>query len=84
MAEHLAVRPVEGTDIPEVLRLWETSRSITASIPDQPDFVRQLIEHTEDALLVAELDGPGIVEWVSLASWYEPARSGSAQGAHCA
>jgi len=57
VAEHLAVRPVEGTDIPEVLRLWETSRSITASIPDQPDFVRQLIEHTEDALLVAELDG---------------------------
>jgi ribosomal protein S18 acetylase RimI-like enzyme len=61
------VRPATESDIPRVLALWRDVRGAAASSRDTPDAVRQLTEHTPDALLVAELDGD--IVGVVIAAW---------------
>ena len=50
-----------------MLELWRTSRSEIARREDTEDAVRALISHTEDALLVAEVDGE--VVGALIAAW---------------
>jgi ribosomal protein S18 acetylase RimI-like enzyme len=53
----VSIRPGVAADVPAVLALWQEARSVAASTPDTPEGLQTLIEHTGDALLVAELDG---------------------------
>jgi len=53
----VSIRPGVAADVPGVLALWEEARSVAATTPDTPEGVQAVIAHTEDALLVAELDG---------------------------
>jgi ribosomal protein S18 acetylase RimI-like enzyme len=55
--ENVTIRPARTTDISGVLSVWERARSDAASTPDDAESVSRLIEHTEDALLVAEFEG---------------------------
>jgi len=54
-------------DIGAVLDVWEEARSSAASTPDTAESVARLIEHTADALLVAECQGQ--VVGVLVAGW---------------
>ena len=51
------IRPATASDVPEVLRLWSSARSLPASIPDDPDAIGIFLEHAGGSLLVAETDG---------------------------
>jgi ribosomal protein S18 acetylase RimI-like enzyme len=51
------VRPAQADDIPGVLELWNRARSPAAVTPDDDQVLSRLMDHTADALLVAELDG---------------------------
>jgi ribosomal protein S18 acetylase RimI-like enzyme len=51
------VRVARAADFDAVLELWERARSAAATTPDDEDVLARLTEHTDDALLVAELDG---------------------------
>jgi ribosomal protein S18 acetylase RimI-like enzyme len=53
----ISIRSARREDIDQVLALWEQARSAAASTPDTAETVTRLIEHTPDALLVAECDG---------------------------
>jgi ribosomal protein S18 acetylase RimI-like enzyme len=53
----VSIRLATADDIPAVLALWDHARSAAASTPDNPAAVERLIEHTGDALLVAERQG---------------------------
>ena len=57
MSVTAVVRPAETADVGDVLALWEEARATEASLPDTPEAVQALIDHTPDALLVADLDG---------------------------
>lgn len=63
----VSIRPGVGADLEGVLALWQEARSVPASTPDTPDGLQTLIAHTEDALLVAELDGE--VVGTVIAAW---------------
>jgi ribosomal protein S18 acetylase RimI-like enzyme len=54
-------------DIDAVLSLWERARSAAASTPDDTDGILRLIEHTNDALFVAEHQG--LVVGALVAAW---------------
>lgn len=56
-AGQVAIRPARWEDIEAVLAVWEQARSTAATTPDDAGSVARLIEHTPDALLVAECDG---------------------------
>ena len=58
--ESITIRTAGRGDIDAVLAVWAEARSAAASTPDDADGVARLIEHTPDALLVAECDG-GVV-----------------------
>jgi ribosomal protein S18 acetylase RimI-like enzyme len=62
-----SIRPAEGADVQGVLELWQGARSVPATSPDTPDALQALIEHTSDALLVAELEGE--VVGAVIAAW---------------
>jgi ribosomal protein S18 acetylase RimI-like enzyme len=53
----VSIRPGMAADVEQVLALWQEARSVAATTPDTPEGLQVLIAHTEDALLVAELDG---------------------------
>jgi len=53
----LTIRVAEPDDAAGVLALWEAARSSAASTPDDHSSIARLMEHTADALLVAEQDG---------------------------
>jgi ribosomal protein S18 acetylase RimI-like enzyme len=55
--EAVGIRVAGREDIDAVLAVWSQARSAAASTPDDPDGVARLLEHTPDALLVAECDG---------------------------
>jgi ribosomal protein S18 acetylase RimI-like enzyme len=61
------VRVARHEDIETVLDVWEQARSPAASTPDDVESVARLIEHTPDALLVAECGGQ--VVGVLVAAW---------------
>ena len=50
------VRPGRLEETPEVLGLWREAGSVP-SVSDDPASLEQLLEASEDALLVAEVDG---------------------------
>ena len=50
------VRPGRLEEIPEVLGLWRQAGSVP-SVSDDPASLEQLLATSEDALLVAEVDG---------------------------
>ena len=50
------VRPGRLEEIPEVLGLWREAGSVP-SVSDDPASLERLLETSEDALLVAEVDG---------------------------
>lgn len=54
--DDLIVRPAQADDIPRVLELWDRARSPAAVTPDDEQVVSRLIDHTSDALVVADLD----------------------------
>jgi ribosomal protein S18 acetylase RimI-like enzyme len=63
----VSVRVAGGEDIEAVLAVWAEARSAAASTPDKPESVARLIEHTPDALLVAEHDA--VIVGVLVAAW---------------
>jgi len=56
VTEPPSVRAARDEDIDGVLAVWEQGRSAAASTPDDAESLARLIEHTPDALLVAESD----------------------------
>jgi ribosomal protein S18 acetylase RimI-like enzyme len=66
-SEAIGVRVAGHDDIDGVLAVWEEARSAAAMTPDDADAVARLIDHTPDALLVAECDGE--VVGVLVAAW---------------
>jgi ribosomal protein S18 acetylase RimI-like enzyme len=65
--DDVSVRVARVEDVQAVLELWEQARSPAAVTPDDATSVMRLIEHTEDALLVA--DDRGQVVGVLVAAW---------------
>jgi ribosomal protein S18 acetylase RimI-like enzyme len=63
----ISVRAARRADVGAVLAVWERARSVAASTPDDADSVGRLIEHSPDALLVAESGGR--VVGVLIAAW---------------
>ncbi|MFL5825705.1 MAG: GNAT family N-acetyltransferase, partial [Thermoleophilaceae bacterium] len=63
----VVVRVARARDTEDVLALWERARSPAASTPDDQSGVARLIEHADDALLVAEHQGR--VVGVLVAAW---------------
>ncbi|MDQ3700101.1 MAG: GNAT family N-acetyltransferase [Chloroflexota bacterium] len=61
------VRFADREDVDAVLDLWAWARSAAASTPDDVESVVRLVEHTQDAVLVAEHEGR--VVGVLLAAW---------------
>ena len=57
MGGPVRIRSARSEDIEAVLAVWEQARSAAATTPDDAEIVARLIEHTPDALLVAECDG---------------------------
>jgi ribosomal protein S18 acetylase RimI-like enzyme len=53
----VAIRTGRRDDLDGVLALWALARSPAARTPDDATKVGRLLDHTEDALLVAEADG---------------------------
>ena len=62
-----AIRTARTGDFEAVLDLWQRARSAAATTADDEDVLARLIEHTDDALLVAELDGR--IVGVLVAAW---------------
>jgi len=67
MATDVDVRVAGRDDVGAVLDLWAQARSAAASTPDDVEGVTALIEHSGDALLVAEHDG--LVVGALVAAW---------------
>ncbi len=63
----VSVRAARPEDVEEVLGLWEQARSASASTRDDAEGVRDLIEHADDALLIAEHNG--VTVGVLVAAW---------------
>ena len=63
----VTIRAARRDDIRAVLEVWEQARSAAAVTPDSEPAVAQLIEHTPDALLLAECEGK--VVGVLVAAW---------------
>jgi ribosomal protein S18 acetylase RimI-like enzyme len=63
----VSIRLATADDIPAVLALWESARSGAASTPDSRAVVERLIDHSDDALLVAEHQGR--LAGVLVAAW---------------
>lgn len=63
----VTVRPARPEDVAAVLRLWEEARSEAAVTTDDEAVVAQLLDHTPDALLLAECDGQLV--GVLIAAW---------------
>jgi ribosomal protein S18 acetylase RimI-like enzyme len=61
------VRVARRDDLGAILELWGQARSAAASTPDDVEAVIALIEHADDALLVAE--DAGRVVGVLVAAW---------------
>ena len=57
----VTIRPATMDDIPDVLRLWATSRSANASTPDTPEAIEALLTASPGALLVAAHERDGLV-----------------------
>lgn len=57
MTPQHGIRPARPEDVPGVLALWERARSPAAVTPDSEEVLSRLVEHTSDALLVAEREG---------------------------
>jgi ribosomal protein S18 acetylase RimI-like enzyme len=55
--QEVSVRVAEAADVPKVLELWHEARSPLARTEDTQEALERLRSHTEDALLVAELEG---------------------------
>ena len=55
--EEVVIRVARAEDIEAALAVWADARSAAATTPDDAAGVARLIEHTPDALLVAECDG---------------------------
>jgi ribosomal protein S18 acetylase RimI-like enzyme len=51
------IRVASRKDVDAVLDLWGQARSAAASLPDDDESVLRLVEHTDDALIVAEDEG---------------------------
>lgn len=51
------MRPCRPSELQAVIELWAAARCHPASLPDTPSGVERLLNHSWDALLVAELDG---------------------------
>lgn len=66
-AADVNVRVARAADVEAVLELWGRARSPVASTPDDAPSVTRLIQHTEDALLVAD-DGDQVVGTL-VAAW---------------
>jgi ribosomal protein S18 acetylase RimI-like enzyme len=62
-----AVRNARAGDFEAVLALWQRARSAAATTADDESVLARLIEHSDDALLVAELDGR--IVGVLVAAW---------------
>ena len=56
-ATEVVIRAARLEDVKRVLALWDQARSPAAVTPDDVRSVSRLIAHTDDALLVAVLDG---------------------------
>ena len=63
----VSIRAARRQDIEAVLRVWEQARSAAASTPDDAQSVARLMEHSPDALLVAECDAQLV--GVLVAAW---------------
>jgi ribosomal protein S18 acetylase RimI-like enzyme len=63
----VSIRVARNDDLSGVLAVWEQARSATATTPDDAESVTQLIEHTPDALLVADCEGELV--GVLVAAW---------------
>jgi ribosomal protein S18 acetylase RimI-like enzyme len=50
------VRPCRPAEIPVVLALWHAAE-VVPSVSDDADSLRRLLDTSDDALLVAEMDG---------------------------
>jgi ribosomal protein S18 acetylase RimI-like enzyme len=56
-SEAIGIRVGSREDVDSVLAVWAEARSLAASTPDDAEGVARLVDHTPDALLVADCDG---------------------------
>jgi ribosomal protein S18 acetylase RimI-like enzyme len=65
--EKVSIRVGGNEDVSRALDVWERARSPAATTPDDAESVTRLIEHTPDALLVADCEGELV--GTLIASW---------------
>jgi ribosomal protein S18 acetylase RimI-like enzyme len=65
----VGIRSARPADVDAVLALWARARTAAASTPDTPEALANLLDHTPDALLVAQLDEDGPIAGALIAAW---------------
>jgi ribosomal protein S18 acetylase RimI-like enzyme len=65
----VGIRPARPADVDAVLALWARARTAAASTPDTPEALANLLDHTPDALLVAQLEEDGPIAGALIAAW---------------